>query len=142
MTAVEEIQTAIDNLAELKAGSSPGPWELEPFGKYFNPNYDDARILHAKTRPNEQNYDRYVHQDGAHAEDSGGFDLPDAALIVTLHRTIDAQLGILSSALSDIAAWTDPNSDVGWEPGDGPTPNGPSFAAKLALARAINGVTS
>jgi hypothetical protein len=63
-------------------------------------------------------------------------------LIGTLHRTIDAQLSILASALEEIARWVDLEGEWGWEESDGPVPTGKSFQGKLDLARAINGVTS
>lgn len=62
-------------------------------------------------------------------------------LIVTLHRTIDAQLAILRRAVSLVNAWTDPNGTHGYEPeldGDGSS----AVLFELALADAILGSDS
>lgn len=61
-----------------------------------------------------------------------------ADLIVTLHRTIDAQLAILRNGIGRIGAWVDPDSQVGWEPQDGPVPPD-AYSTYLALADAILG---
>lgn len=94
MSAAETLQAAIDELEALKAESSPGPWEIEEPGEYFNPKWDDVRVMRAR-EGNEPDYDRYIIRDGSYAADAGGFSQPDAELIVTVHRTIDAQLAIL-----------------------------------------------
>lgn len=91
MNAAETISVAIDKLERLKVESAPGPWELEPTGVYFDPRWDDVRVMRARDG-DEPAYDRYIIRDGSYAADAGGFRQPDAELIVTLHRTIDAQL--------------------------------------------------
>lgn len=65
----------------------------------------------------------------------------DAELVVVLHRTIEPQLAILRASIEAVQDWLDPDSRIGWEPQDGPHPNGPAFAAVLALADAILGVS-
>ena len=134
MSAVEEIRAAIVKLTELKAESTPGPWELEPPGKYFDPRWDDTRIMHAANRPTDPNYDRYLFRDGSYAEDSGGLGLADAELIVTLHRTIDAQLHILTGTVTLYPSFVANGTEDQWL-------HAVERAGDLALARAINGGT-
>ena len=98
MSAVEEIQAAIGKLTELRGG---GPtWALEGGDEWISPLGIDV------------------------APDDGGVSPKDARLIVTLHRTIDAQLAVLTAALGDAVGSHD-------EPG--------AFDAALVLASAING---
>ena len=81
MNAVEELQAAIDKLEQLKADSTPGSWNVQQFF-----SLDDDSFSY-----------------GADADDS--FEVfsnaieEDAELIVTLHRTIDAQLEWLRDQL-------------------------------------------
>jgi hypothetical protein len=77
----------------------------------------------------------------ATSEDTEWFSRTSKKLAI-FHRTIDAQLSILASALEEIARWVDLEGEWGWEESDGPVPTGKSFQGKLDLARAINGVTS
>ena len=84
MNAVEEIQSAIDKLTTLKAECTPGRWLVDAEDK-CSIYYEDggATIL--------QPEDWYPRGDNCPAE--------NAELVVTLHRTIDAQLAILYEAL-------------------------------------------
>ena len=128
MTAIETIRAAIVKLEWLKAESTSGPWLVEEI-----PETGECRLI--------REFKFFV---GPQIEvvAPGGMLAQDAKLIVTLHNTIDVQLAILHDALDDIARWLDPDSEYGWEPQDGPTPNGQRFANMLALARAINGGVS
>lgn len=106
MTAVEEIEAAIVELEALKVASTPGPWTAP------------AAILGLKSTtifgtPIDGGHAAYVAT--AH----------DAELIVTLHRTIDAQLAILRHV-------ADGRGDLGIG----------TNRYVVALARAINGVSS
>lgn len=114
MSAIDEIRDAIDKLEALKVASTQGPWVVWPT------SYCGEVAAHLNfTSAGTDNMDDLVPP----------FDLiADANLIVTLHRTIDAQLAILELAMSY------------GELGKG---NGSRFTkAALTLARAINGVTS
>ena len=76
MSAVDEIQAAIDKLTILQAGSVVGPWEVR----------DGSIVRDALGLRTIQ--DVWV----ADIDEVSA----DADLIVTLHRTIDAQLAILN----------------------------------------------
>lgn len=110
MSAVERLQSAIDKLEQERDER----WEK------------DGRNLLG------------VNPGGARA--LGRFVEPDAlGLAVTLHGTIDAQLAILRDGIARVHSWTDPDSQVGYEPHlDGPYPPG-ADATYLALADAILG---
>ncbi|MDN4616447.1 hypothetical protein P5G50_18520 [Leifsonia sp. F6_8S_P_1B] len=79
MNAAETIAAAIQKLEALKADATPGVWEFdpEPFGAIFT---QQEPGLEVETEVAEQMLDA------------------DGRLIVTLHRTIDAQLAILRTA--------------------------------------------
>lgn len=67
--------------------------------------------------------------------------LTNDELIVTLHRTIDAQLSILRDGIRRVHEWTDPNGELGYNPeldGDGSR----AVPLHLALADAILGSDS
>ena len=104
MNALDEVWDAIEKLTALAYSSSDGPWDahVEPRGAGISAELFDAN-------------GGYVVDDGYVA---------DVELIEVLHRTIDAQLAILSGAWGD----ADGSHD---EPG--------AFASAVALARAING---
>lgn len=111
MTPLEELQAAHKRLSELRRASAaldPPPWvvELESHGS-------------ANVTTNNGSGDICYNQEG------GIFDPETADLIVTLHRTIDAQLTLLS----------DRGLDQTFEDTRTPDP------AVLTLARAINGGT-
>ena len=102
MTAVEEIQAAIEKLSRLR---SDEPWRLVGGNEWITPIGIGV------------------------APDDGGISIGDAELIVTLHRTIDAQIDVLGAARFNIKA----------------SPGGythATVAAALCLARAINGSAS
>lgn len=78
MSAVEEIQAAIEKLTKLKAESTEGPWVLVADEHYA---------------------DRVVDKSGKWLiGDASNYS--DAPLIVTLHATIDAQLSLLRDGLN------------------------------------------
>jgi hypothetical protein len=84
MNAVEKLEAAITKLETLKADAKPGPWTIAP------PHNIDV--------------------DWRCIDSHGGVCLADATvadaeLIVTLHRTIDAQLAILRAALAIERVW-------------------------------------
>ena len=112
MSAVEEIQEAINELTELKAKSTPGWW------------WGHLNILGVTRVKTDDNYivaEVYGDEDEAHC---------NAELITTLHRTIDAQLAILRVAL---AAYTHYSTDE-YRALD-------HDKAAVQLSRAINGGT-
>lgn len=89
MTPTERLQAAIDNLEQLRAESSgPNPWIVDRDFPQI--------VLHPDQSGNSW--------DGTVVADTGQDELglprtpADARLIVTLHRTIDAQLAILRFA--------------------------------------------
>ena len=116
MTAVEEIRAAIEKLTELK-NMSTQPVESAYWVQGANrKRYESAREV-------------YTGPEAAGSSDVATcFNRHDAELIVTLHRTIDAQLAILKEAATQLAD------------AYGGAQLGPEFyRAEIALARAING---
>lgn len=88
MSAVERLQAAIEKLENLKSESVAGPWMV---GHHPDPDTDVEFVKDGDGR-----WAREI------AVIYGGGDLkPHAELIVTLHRTIDAQLAILRTQLLD-----------------------------------------
>lgn len=99
------IQAAIVRLERLKAHSTPGAWVVR------------GRTLHGTRRKTDP-----LLEPGMYAASLEQFiNTGDPELIVALHRTIDAQLGLLRAALVDYQ------------------PDGPKQAEIAALARAILG---
>ena len=83
MTPAERLQAAIEKLEHQKALSTTGPWEA-----YTVPGTrKEAEYVAIGIGDSEARVVRF----------EGGYF--DADLIVTLHRTIDAQLAILRAAL-------------------------------------------
>jgi hypothetical protein len=111
MNAAEKIQAAIERLEELKADGTNGPWFTwhPQRGGRCNSSVDSA------THDPEES--ETVVEGGR----------GDVELIVTLHRTIDAQLAILWDNLAIADEMT-----LGYSP-DEPD----SLARALALAEAI-----
>jgi hypothetical protein len=107
MSAVEEIQAAIDKLTKLKTESTPGAW---------GGRVSILGIIRVQTD------DHYIVAEVYGDEDDA---LCNTDLIVTLHRTIDAQLAILTNARDWWNSW----------------PKGDIDADVVVLARAINGGT-
>jgi len=125
MSALEEIEKAIEKLTKLSKAAPGAPWVSDY-------EFDDEPLLRGSDALGNRFSNEFATLDNPAAGN----------LIVTLHRTIDAQLRILQTAIADIVRWTDADSEWGWEPQDGPTPKDSTFIAKLDLARAINGTTS
>lgn len=112
MNAVREIEAAIGALERLKAEVTPGEW----FGR--------TNIL-GNIR---------IHADGLIAAEVYGGDgeyeaESNVALIVTLHRTVDAQLAVLEAAIFNIGA-----DRLGYTHA--------TVAAAIKLARSINGTST
>lgn len=144
MSAVEEIEAAIEKLETLKAHSVPGPWkhwpeagDIEIYTDAPNPRSASSEyIVAAQVRP-RNDFGGKIYVDNYE---------PNAELIVTLHSTIEAQLAILRAALSEIHdTETDPTATYS----DGRHMSGERMLkvtalgrASLELARAINGATS
>lgn len=115
MTAGDDIQQAIDTLEWLKAESTPGEWwatrDLKFPDVFAGPGLSDDVCVVSEAR------------------------LPqDATLIVTLHRTIDAQLKILAAGRTASTAFPAVKKD-----GDLPGWAAEAKTLALPLARAING---
>lgn len=120
MTPVQEIEAAIARLEQLRSESTgPNRWMVDPDSP--------EKVLHPDKPGNGW--------DGTYVADTGLDELglptrpADSRLIVTLHRTIDAQLAILHEAEKTYRVWRE--THVGRE-----------AARSLALARAINGGAS
>jgi len=95
MIPVERLNAAIEKLEALKAGSTQGLWEALPADEYV-PREGELDIFGPDDEFLDYRSERALRPDGPYAEDAGYFRRPDdARLIVTLHRTIDAQLAIL-----------------------------------------------
>jgi hypothetical protein len=120
MNAVAEIEAAIKMLTNLRASGTPFGW-------------------HVATLPGAATGAWRVLPDGYESFDSGDYGdvakctLPgDAELIATLHRTVDAQIGILRAGVGGA-------SDLD----NGATPDEPHLTGyAIALARAVNGGAS
>lgn len=113
MTPVERLQAAIEKLETLKTESTPGPWSV---------NVHHNAMHSAEFRaPNPFNGFMLV---AAHTNDV------DPELIVTLHRTIDAQIAVLDNTLVRYAK-LDPSGE--WEP------RAPGGVIAMSLADAILG---
>jgi len=111
MNAAETIKAAIDKLEVLKAKSTPSPWHY-----WADDLTGDVDLWH------DQEQRSWIATLGI---ESAPTVLADAELIVTLHRTIDAQLVLLRWFLAILNT----------APGYGP-PNGNGH---MALATAILG---
>src|SRR5690606_23712874 len=115
VTELERLQTAITRLEQLRDDSTPGPWVK----RYF---------LGMDVWP-------VIISDGiGEVTDSvqGGFPQEaDAELVVSLHRTIDAQLGIRRSALARVPP-LEPGAIVSFD-----VSPGSRIGQALALADAI-----
>ena len=113
MTAVEEVQAAIEKLTKLKLNAYRGAWKI------VNKSMQgDHGLEHEKCDIQEV-------ANGSWTEDDGyqpALLIEEAELIVTLHRTIDAQLNILRGEVTFCKV-------------SGFSPSG----NKVDLARAING---
>lgn len=88
MNAVERLQAAIDKLEKLRADSTPGEWIYRGRGCIAAGEYGDV------VAPGR--VDCMAYCNGSSSTIEGDNLDADADLIVTLHRTIDAQLAILA----------------------------------------------
>ena len=114
MSVVDEVWDAIEKLTGQKAESTIGPWSVEEV-----PETGECCLI--------REFEFFGPQTAPLLEfvAPGGMGRADSDLIVTLHRTIDAQIAILR------AAWDD-YKQYGGKPSR-------FFANDVALARAING---
>lgn len=118
---VERLQAAIEKLERLKGASTPGPWdaEIDPDEGTLELNGGSARTVWQNgigTRAGSwRSTDRIIDRDdlweNTDIERAGA----DADLIVTLHRTIDAQLAILREALFQLEGSPDLAGFIGNE---------------------------
>lgn len=120
MSPVERLQAAIEKLEHLKAASTPGDWEVDtnhPFSRDLVGLFSESVKAYAVKFDDDEQPARAT-----------------VDLIVTLHRTIDAQLETLHAAWNTIAGTE--------EMPEGRDPRvwyGRYAAAGLALADAILG---
>ena len=84
------MQAAIERLETLRSALANGPWEVEEI-----PETGECRVLREafSLPPHGRAIEEIV---------PGGIDRVTAELIVTLHRTIDAQLAILRSGIAKV----------------------------------------
>jgi len=102
LTPVQRIEAAIQRLETLRDRSTPGPWAVED--GWQPPQWD----VHTYVRvvggePNKISGIRHPIASTNGAESQSAMKrqtLAEAHLIVTLHRTIDAQLAILRHSLA------------------------------------------
>jgi hypothetical protein len=123
VSAVDEIETAVKKLTQLRDASTAGIWRGRYYGGTRLPKQRIVSVV-ASAEDDEHGLERVVNL-------GDYFTKEDAALIITLHRTIDAQLAILRVGLS---AYTEYISDIRRAL--------KHDKAALALARAINGTPS
>lgn len=106
MDAADTIRAAIDKLEELRIGRAPGSWQLDgPDYHYYGGGDGDFVSTPLVTAGPSRH--AVVGAIAPQARTAQSFEswAPAAGrsleLIVTLHRTIDAQLAILQNALID-----------------------------------------
>ena len=117
MTAVQEIQAAIEKLTQILRQSTPGPWCWDSQGI--------VQSFDISVQVGEHEHERIGVIAAEHVREG------DAEVFVTLHRTIDAQLAILR----DFMERYEGRGKADW------TPVAPGAINALNLARAINGPT-
>jgi hypothetical protein len=116
--SVERIEAAIAKLETLKAESTPGPWRLARAQHVTHAIYGE--------KPGQEVI-------GSTPRYGGLWSADDGELIVTLHRTIDAQLAILRAVVESVPIWVE---------NDGPMTDAElvdNLLFELALADAILG---
>jgi hypothetical protein len=119
VTAVEEIEAAIEKLDRQRGWARAGEWWA------WNPH--DGRGNSSVDANTHDPDDPEIVVEGAAA---------DVELIVTLHRTIDAQLAILSAAVGHTPMYEmRPDEELAW------IDKRPSLRNGLDLARAITGAS-
>ena len=119
MTDLETIQAAIVKLEMLKAEGTSGPWTAMEYDS--NPGDQGVPIIGGgEIGSMEGHLTAYTMTLGSEERS-----VIDAELIVTLHRTLDAQLAILRAAQDDYNQYGEKPSKF--------------FANDVALARAILG---
>jgi hypothetical protein len=120
MSTIEEIQAAIDKLTKLKAESTPKPWH-----DWEDDLTGEVDLWHDQ-------------EQRLHIANVGVAGMPrveaDAELITVLHRTIDAQLALLTHTVEIRGKYVEQGFERHWEAAV-------RDAGDLDLARAINGGT-
>ena len=119
MNPVERLRAAIEKLEWLRDHSTPGPWAIDDNDAAiftFGPTVAGGTIAYVNT--DQRTGDRRPYG--------------DASLIETLHRTIDAQLAILRSAVKFLGSVGHHTSSIA----------SPFVDGALALADAILGEES
>ena len=107
MNAVEKLKAAIEKLETLKAETTPGPWTTDSWFPGVAFEYDSYWNLAGP----EYTATSGVYLDG---EPSIPIQAATADLIVTLHRTIDAQLAILRNAAEYFTDFPEYVDDLDW----------------------------
>jgi hypothetical protein len=129
MSAVEEIEAAIVKLKELRDASVPGPWKWEEPSTESWPTGDQSLLGAIDPK---HGYARSVLTGWGYDASGIEGEPADRELIVTLHRTLDAQLALLTSALGgarDLSSGHYPDEPAATE-------------LIIALAKSINGTHS
>ena len=132
MNAAETIAAAIEKLEALRDAGTPGPYGFED--GWQPPQWKDSGWTYVRVVAGEPNRisgirGMVLSTDGTlPASEGKARTLADAELIVTLHRTIDAQLAILRVGINEIS----PHDDT----------TEPITEAAFRLARAILGEAS
>ena len=123
MSAVEEIQAAIETLTKLRDESAVGPWRSYGSGPangehWYVFDHDEEMVVQVSS------------QDGSNEDERR----PNAELIATLHRTINAQIALLTHTVEIHAKYLEARMELRWEVAI-------RDAGDLDLARAINGAS-
>ncbi|TFD80684.1 hypothetical protein E3T54_02780 [Cryobacterium sp. Sr8] len=156
MNAVEEIQAAIEKLTALRDAGTAGPFyksdcegEIRVFPERLlrNVSRDESGQITSFRSPGSWATEEMVIEYEVESWDVGQDKQDDrmranAEMFVTLHRTIDAQLAILTAASVDECEWADEWARIGKPHLRGPAKIVPINRAALQLARAINGTNS
>lgn len=121
MSNLDLLERAHARLTELRDAAEPGPWKVETRA-YSDEVHDYSASFIPGVAPEITT---------EHEGDTAPLGTSDAALIVTLHRTIDAQLAMLQTQIK-YAEW-----DPSLKPSAIDEPA--YFADALVLARAILG---
>jgi hypothetical protein len=151
MSAIEEIQAAIVKLTMERSAATSGEWVALNMADDVFDSKDGNGWWWVWAKDSLPYYGGILESDGVEDtgfrktvggaaitdHDQGEKEQADVDLIVTFHRTIDAQLAILQASVSEIFDWEqDPDMGYKAERMFKITAHG---RAAIALARAING---
>jgi hypothetical protein len=129
MSAVEEIKAAIEGLTELRDAATPGQRAFS--ADWFDGSQQALVAVEYTSADDLHSAGRIATFDGPHLARARN----DALLIAALHRTIDAQIALLGHTVEIRANYVEQGLAANWD-------SAVERAGDLALARAINGVTS